>query len=47
MEQKMFVLICSTIFFLKTFIILRRIQRDIVINVKTSSCKVLIILVTF
>ena len=31
----------------KTFLILRRIQRDIVINVKTFSCKVPVILVTF
>jgi hypothetical protein len=28
----------------ETFLILRRIQRDIVINVKTSSCKVPVIL---
>ena len=31
----------------KTFLILRRIQRDIVINMKTSSCKVPVILVGF
>ena len=31
----------------ETFPILRRIQRDIVINVKTSSCKVLVILVGY
>ena len=29
----------------KMFLILRRIQRDIEINVKTSSCKLLVILV--
>jgi hypothetical protein len=31
----------------ETFFILRRIQRDIVINVQTSLCKVLVILVGF
>ena len=31
----------------KTLLILRRIQRDIVINVKTSTCKVPVILVGF
>ena len=31
----------------ETFFSLRRIQRDIVINVKTSSCKVAVILVVF
>jgi hypothetical protein len=31
----------------KTFFILRRIQRDIAINVKTSSCKVPVIIVEF
>ena len=31
----------------KTFLILREIQRDIVINVETSLCKVLVILVGF
>ena len=31
----------------ETFLILRRIQRDIVINVKTSSCKVPLNLVGF
>jgi hypothetical protein len=39
-------LIFSTILF-ETFLIVRRIQRDIVINVKTSSCKVPVILVEF
>jgi hypothetical protein len=31
----------------KTFLILRKIQRDIVINVKTSSCKVPVISVRY
>jgi hypothetical protein len=31
----------------ETFLFLTRIQRDIVINVKTSSCKVLVILVSY
>jgi hypothetical protein len=31
----------------ETFLILRRIQRDIAINVKTHSCKVRVILVGF
>ena len=31
----------------KTFFVLRRIQRDIVINVKTISCKISVILVGF
>jgi hypothetical protein len=39
-------LICSTILSEK-FLILRRTQRDIVINVKMSSCKVPVILVIF
>jgi hypothetical protein len=34
-------------FCLKTFLTLRRIQRDIIMNVKTSSCKVPVILVRF
>ena len=45
-EHKMCVLIFCTILS-KTFLILRRIQRDVVINVKTSSYKVSIILVGF
>jgi hypothetical protein len=39
--------IFSTNFYLKIFLILRRIQRDIVINVKTSSCKVLLFMYDF
>jgi hypothetical protein len=31
----------------ETFLILRRIQLDIIINVQTQTCKVLVILVTF
>jgi hypothetical protein len=31
----------------ETFLILRKIQRDIIINVHRSSCKVLVILVIF
>jgi hypothetical protein len=42
-EYKMCVLVFSTTLS-RTFIILRRIQRDIVMNVKTSSCKVPVIL---
>jgi hypothetical protein len=45
-ERKMCVLVFSTTFVSK-FSILRKIQRDIVINVETSSCKVPIILVGF
>ena len=45
-EHKMCVLIFSTLLF-KIFIIIRRIQRDIVMNVKTSSCQELVILVGF
>jgi hypothetical protein len=45
-EHKMSVLIFSTTL-LEIFLILRRIQRDIVISVKTSSCKVPVILVGF
>ena len=40
----MCVLISSTILY-KTFLILRRIQRDVIINVCRSSCKVSVILV--
>jgi hypothetical protein len=43
-ELEMCVLVLSTAF-TKTCLILRRIQRDIVINVKTSSFKVSVILV--
>ena len=42
----MCVLIFSTTFLSETFLILRRIQRDI-INVQRSSCKVPVILVRF
>ena len=41
-EHKM----CDLIFY-TTFLILRRIQRDIVVNVKTSSCKIPVIFVGF
>ena len=34
-------------FFSETYLILRRIEQDIIINVRRSSCKVLIILVRF
>ena len=42
----MFVLIFSTALS-ETFLIVRRIERDTVINVKTCSCKVPVILVRF
>ena len=45
-EHKMCVLIFST-FLCETFLIPRRIQRDTVINVKTSLCKIPFILVGF
>jgi hypothetical protein len=45
-EHKICVLIFSTNLS-KTFLILRRIQRDIVINVHRSSCKVHVIVVRF
>jgi hypothetical protein len=45
-EHKSCVLICLQLLS-RTFLILRRILRDIVINVKTSSCKVPVILVGF
>ena len=44
-QQKMCILIFSTIFS-ETFVILRRMQRDIIINVKRSSRLVPVILVT-
>ena len=45
-EHKICVLILSRLLF-ETFLILRRSQRDMIINVKTSSCKVPVILVAF
>ena len=45
-EHKKFILISAQLLF-ETFLIVRRIQRDIVINMKTSSCKVPVILVGF
>ena len=45
-EHKMCVLIFLQLLF-ETVLILRRIHRDIVINVKTSSCEVTVILVRF
>jgi hypothetical protein len=45
-ENKMCILILSTILF-ETFLILSQIQRDIAVNVETSSCKVPVILVGF
>jgi hypothetical protein len=46
-EHKMCVLIFSTKLFSETFLIMRRIQRDTIINVHKSSCKVPVILVIF
>ena len=43
-EHKMYVLIFSTILS-EIFLILRRIQRDIIIKVHRSSCKVPVIIV--
>ena len=45
-KHKMCVLIFSTILS-QTFVILRRIQRDIIINIRRSSRKVLVIIVRF
>ena len=45
-ERKMRVLIFSVTSF-ETFLILRRIQRDIVVNVKTFSRKIPVIVVRF
>jgi hypothetical protein len=45
-EHAICVLIFSTTFF-RTFLILRRIQRDIIINVHRSLCKINVILVRF
>jgi hypothetical protein len=45
-EHKIFILILCTDLF-KTFQILRRNQRDIVINVETCSCEVPVILAGF
>ena len=45
-EHKMFVLIFSTILS-ETFLILRRISLDVIINVHRSSCKVPVTLVRF
>jgi len=45
-EHKMCVLILYTILS-ESFLILRRTERDMNINVRRSSCKVLVILVTF
>ena len=46
MEHKMCVLLFSTNF-LVSFLILRTVERDIIINVQMSSCKVNVILVRF
>jgi hypothetical protein len=45
-EHKMCILVISTTLS-QIFLVLRRVQRDTVINVKTSSCAVLVILVGF
>jgi hypothetical protein len=45
-EHKMWVLVFSTILS-ETFFFLRRSERDVIIKVNMSSCKVLIILVRF
>ena len=46
LEHIMYVLIFSTTF-PEIFFILRRIQRDMTINVRSSSCKIPVILVRF
>jgi hypothetical protein len=45
-ENKMCVLICSTVF-IRNILIVKRIWRDIVINMKKCLCKVHVILVRF
>ena len=45
-EHEMSVLIFFHLLF-ETFLVIRRIQRDIVTSVKRSSCKILVILVGF
>jgi hypothetical protein len=45
-EHRMCVLIFSTVL-CETFLNLRRVQRDVIVNVHRSSCKVPVILVRF